>query len=383
MAVGTFNDARSLYLHVPFCRHRCGYCNFTLIAGRDDLVDRYLDALEQEIGRWPGTFELDTLFLGGGTPSYLNPNQLERLGQMIRRRFDLSAEIEFTAECNPNDLHPATVEALDQIGVNRLSLGIQSFDDQKLRFLERTHRATDAIGAIRLARQSFDNLSVDLIFACQGELPSDWERDLETALEQQPDHLSVYELTYEKGTQFWNRLNRGELEQVEEDRRAELYQGAIDRLTSAGLEHYEISSFCRSGYRCRHNQVYWRGEPFLAAGPGASRFVGGTRQTNHRSTTQYLKLIESGRSPVAESEEVDPLGLARDLIAFGLRLLDGFPLELFRRATGQELVDFLGARGEWLLAEGLIFIDGETCRLTERGLLVYDSIAEQIYRLQE
>ena len=382
MAVGTLDQARALYLHVPFCRHRCGYCNFTLIAGRDDLVDRYLSALEREMDDWPRAIQLDTLFLGGGTPSHLSPTQLRRLGKIIRDRFELSPSLEFTAECNPNDLQPDTVEALCQIGVNRLSLGIQSFDDRKLNFLERTHQRSDAIDAIRSARQAINNLSIDLIFACPGESRSDWEADLETALAQQPDHLSVYELTYEKGTRFWNRLNRGELQQLDEDLRAALYQQAIDQLTAAGLEQYEISSFSRPGYRCRHNHVYWRGAPFLAAGPGASRFVGGVRQTNHRSTTQYLKLIEAGESPIAESEQVEPLGMAQDLIAFGLRLLDGIPLELFRHKTGAELVDFLGATGEWLSAEGLISIDQETCRLTERGVLVYDSIAEHVYRLQ-
>lgn len=381
MAIGTFNQARSLYVHIPFCQHRCGYCNFTLVAGRDDLVDRYLDALESEISRWSGSFELDTLFLGGGTPSHLRPHQLERLGQIIRGRFELSSELEYTAECNPNDLRTPVVEALCDMGVNRLSLGIQSFDDGKLEFLERTHNRGDAIGAIQLARQSFNDVSFDLIFACQDESETEWRTDLETALAQHPDHISVYELTYEKGTRFWNRLNRAELTRVDEDTRAALYQQAIDELASSGFEHYEISSFCRPGYRCRHNQVYWCGKPFLAAGPGASRFMDGVRETNHRSTTRYLQLIESGKSPVAESEVLDQRGLAKDLVAFGLRMLDGISLESFRRSTGQDLIDFLGPTGEMLCEQSLISFRRGTCQLTGRGVLLYDSIAMQIYRL--
>ena len=380
-SVGTFNRARSLYVHVPFCRHRCGYCNFTLVAGRDDLISRYLDALELEINRWTGLIELDTLFLGGGTPSHLSPGQLGRLRQILYDRFEFSANLEFTAECNPNDLQSPVVEALCELGVNRLSLGIQSFQSEKLKFLERTHGRKQALDAIELARQEFHSVSVDLIFGCPDESKEDWGIDLETALECSPNHLSVYELTYEKGTRFWSRLNRGELHQLREETRADLYQQCLQMLTSAGWEHYEISSFCRFGHRCLHNLVYWSGQPFLAAGPGASRFVKGVRETNHRSTTRYLELVEAGKTPVAESEVLEANGLAKDLIVFGLRRLEGVRLNDFEQATGVSLSSFLGELADMLCDQGLLFINHDVCRLTDAGLMVYDSIAIKIYEI--
>ncbi|MCH2178230.1 MAG: radical SAM family heme chaperone HemW [Mariniblastus sp.] len=381
MVAGNPKPPRSLYVHVPFCHHRCGYCNFALIADRADLVDRYLDALEFEVNQWVGEFELDTLFLGGGTPSYLSSRQWLRLAEVLFQRFAFSGDFEFTAECNPNDLQKGRLDAMLEAGVNRLSLGVQSFDDRKLKFLERTHTRADAIDSIQRAKVLLDKVSIDLIFACPDEWDDTWQSDLDTAVSLQIDHVSTYELTYEKGTRFWNRLNRGELLLVPADHRAKLYECAINTLTAAGWEQYEVSSFAKPEHRCRHNQVYWNGDSFLAAGPGASRFLGGVRETNHRSTTRYMQLLEANQSPVAEGEALDARSLAKDRIAFGLRLLDGVKLGPFREMTGFDLIDFLGDLGVIWRSERLLTINRDVCQLTPQGVMVYDAIASEIYAL--
>lgn len=255
---------RSAYIHIPFCRHRCGYCNFTLVADRDYLVDRFLDAIEQEIGWLEERFELDTLFLGGGTPSHLSPANLSRLRAIVDSRFTLDPNAEVSAECNPNDLSKEKSHALADFGINRVSLGVQSLNMEKLQRLERDHDGEDVCAAVNQAQRFADSVSLDLIFAVHGESLGDWQRDVQAALALAPDHLSTYELTYEKGTQFWNRRSRGELSLADEDLRADMYMAAADMIEQAGLEAYEISSFAKPGHLCRHNESYWTGLPFFA-----------------------------------------------------------------------------------------------------------------------
>ncbi len=243
----TARAGRSLYVHVPFCRHRCGYCNFTLVAGREDLIDRFLNAIEREMHWLQGKHEVSTVFLGGGTPSHLNRNQLLRLSQVIRSRFEFSDECEFSVECNPNDLDDTRADAFSEMGVNRISLGAQSFDWEKLQILERSHTADDIRAAVALARKFARSVSLDLIFAAPGETHEGWVADLEQAVALSPDHISTYELTYEKGTSFWARRLKGQLEQADEERRADMYLAAIELLDRSGLQHYEISSFAAGG----------------------------------------------------------------------------------------------------------------------------------------
>ena len=214
----------SLYVHVPFCRHRCGYCNFSLVAGRDYLVERFLKALETEIGWLEKSWTIDTLFLGGGTPSHLKEPDFLRLFEAIESRFSFSAGAEITAECNPSDISADKVEMFSRCGINRISLGVQSLDAGKLKRLERDHDARQVEAAVDLIRQRIDNLSMDLIFATPEETMELWQHDVEAALKLRPDHLSTYELTYEKGTQFWNRMNRSELVQADEDLCASMYE---------------------------------------------------------------------------------------------------------------------------------------------------------------
>lgn len=376
---------RSAYVHIPFCRHRCGYCNFSLVAGRDPLIDRFLHSLELEFQlRFTETrasenpIPLDTLFFGGGTPSHLNEEQLSRLGALMARYFQLATGAEVTAECNPSDIDDAKVAALASLGVNRISLGAQSMNNDKLKRLERDHSGDQVRRAVEIARRRIDNISLDLIFAAPSETLDFWKQDLHAAMSLQPQHFSTYELTFEKGTQFWNRLQRGSLSVSEEDLRADMYEFAIGSLENAGWQQYELSSFAKPGYACRHNQIYWSGEPYFAFGPGASRFINGVRETNHSSTMQYMKLLENGSSPTAHVEKLDGLESSREQLVVGLRRRVGVSLQAFHQRTGNTVEEALGSVAAELIEHGLIVIEDDHCRLTQRGIMVSDGIASRI-----
>ncbi len=369
-----FPPPRAAYVHVPFCRHRCGYCNFTVVAGRDDLVEPFLAALATELS-WLGSPQtVDTLYFGGGTPTHLAAAALRKLCDLALEWHPLAQGYEWTVEANPGDLDLERIAVLAEAGVNRISLGCQSFHSAKLKLLERDHTAQDIEQSVLLCRNAGLQVSLDLIFGAPGESLDDWLRDLRQALELEPDHLSTYGLTFERGTQFWNRLQRGELRGVGEAIEREMYLATIDTLVAAGLEHYEVSNFARPGCRSRHNETYWSGRGYFAAGPGASRYVDGIRQTNHRSTTTYLRRIEQGKSPVAEEECLDAEASAREALVFGLRRLEGIDRQEFSGRTGWKIDQLIAVPLRQLVAGGFLSDDGKRIRLTRNGLLVSDSI---------
>jgi oxygen-independent coproporphyrinogen-3 oxidase len=372
---------RAAYVHVPFCRHRCGYCNFTLVAGRDDLIEAYLDALAVELSALGAPREVDTIFLGGGTPTHLSPPQLRRLLDLVRRWFPTAAGHEFSVEANPRDLDEAETMGAERLhvlttgGVTRVSLGAQSFEPAKLRLLERDHDAATIRRAAEAVRRRGLQVSLDLIFGTPGETNEAWQRDLDAAVELGPDHLSTYGLTFEKGTAFWTRRNRGELQSLDEERERALYLATIDRLTATGFEHYEVSNFARPGRRCRHNEVYWAARGYYAAGPGAARYVEGRRESNHRSTTTWLAKIRQGQSPVDEAETLSPEHRAREALVLGLRqLVDGIEPRSFAEEFGYDPRTLGGDELTRLIATGMIDDRDGRLRLTREGLLIADWI---------
>ena len=368
----------SLYIHVPFCRHRCGYCNFALIANRDDLIDRYLAALKIEMDCFELFEQVSTIFLGGGTPSHLSGDQLTKLFEIIHARFNVANDAEVTIECNPSDVDAERASLFGSLGVNRISLGVQSVNSEKLQLLERDHRIEKIREAVELARQVTENVSLDMIFGTPGESVASWLSDLRVAIELQPAHMSTYELTIEKGTQFWNRNNRGTLDRPDEDVLAEMYERTLESLDEQGFQQYEISSFAKPGHECKHNVTYWNGQPYLAFGPGAARFYNATREQNHRSTTTYLKLVETAKSAVVERETLDRNSLALDRVVFGLRQIAGFSRADFERDFDTDPQRLLGDIGSMLASGELIEWNVEDCRLTRQGILMYDSIVDQI-----
>jgi oxygen-independent coproporphyrinogen-3 oxidase len=368
---------RAVYIHVPFCRHRCGYCNFSVVAGRDDLVARFLDAIDCELAPLDCP-SIDTVFIGGGTPTHLSNDQLQRLLDLIRARFDLVDSVEWTVEANPEDIDDRVLAILRNAGVNRLSLGVQSFDDQKLNRFERGHSGDEAVAVIEQVAAQIPNLSIDLIFGCPGESLRVWQSDLDTALALPISHLSTYSLTFEKGTSFWNRRRRGQLTPVTESLEVEMFNLTRQKIVSQGMPQYEISSFARPGMRCRHNIVYWEGRGWFAAGPGAARFVGGRREVNHRSTTTYLKRIESGICPTAERDVISPEEHARERAAFGIRMIDGIDLSAISADTGVDLKACIGAEIERFIQSGWLTESAGRVQLTEQGVLFADAVARDL-----
>lgn len=369
-----FARPRHAYVHVPFCRHRCGYCDFTLVAGRDDLVDRYLAALAVELDRLPGPLDLDTLYLGGGTPSHLGPVGLRRLFALMRERLRVASDAELTLEANPLDVTEPFLEAAVECGVNRVSLGAQSFDPATLRALDRDHAPADVHGAVGLLLDAGLTVSVDLMTAAPGQTLADVGRDLTAAVGLGVQHVSVYCLTWEKGTAFEAARRRGDLAPVPEHLERAMFEAAIDRLEAAGFEHYEVSNFARPGFRCRHNEAYWDCRPWEAFGPGAARFDGRTRITNHRSTTAWISRTLAGEDAGGDVDAMNPEQAARERIVVGLRRRDGISRVAFRAASGF-LLDALiaGPLRRWL-ESGLATDDGDRVRLTRAGLLVSDGL---------
>ncbi len=365
---------RAAYVHVPFCRHRCGYCNFTVVAGRDDLFEDYLRAIEIELHGLGQPQPVDTLFCGGGTPTHLTPELLRRFFSLLAQWFPLDPGGEFSVEANPEDIFQEKVDVLCTSGVNRVSLGVQSLSEHKLKVLQRAHDADDVLRCFELLQERVDSLAVDLIFGAPSESVASWEHDLASTIRLAPNHVSTYGLTYERGTQFYAQRQKSTIVPVHEDVECEMYELAIDQLTGAGFEHYEVSNFARPGARCRHNENYWLGGAFHGIGPGAASYIAGQRQMNHRNTTTYLRRVLSGKSPVTEKESLQAEDRARERLIFGLRRMDGVDRDQFRVSTGFDLVPLMGANLEPLLNEELLYWSGTALRLTRKGLLVSDSI---------
>ncbi len=345
------------------------------MADRDDLIERYLKAIELELCRLDCP-AIDTLFVGGGTPTHFDAEQLRKFLRIVRESFELSESCEWSMEANPEDIAADKVAMLHDHGVNRISLGVQSFNADKLRILERGHSPEDAVSAVQEVADWIENVSIDLIFAAPGETLSDWQHDLEVAAGLPLQHVSTYALTFEKGTSFWSRRARGDLASAGENCEVEMYQAARQALCGAGFQHYEISSFAREGLQCQHNLAYWEGRGWYAVGPGAARFVGGQREVNHRSTTTYLRRMESAESPTAEQEAITREQYARERAAFGVRMIGGIDLEVLEYETGVSLRTVCRDAITRSLDEGLLLKPAPSwIKLSERGILFADTVA--------
>jgi oxygen-independent coproporphyrinogen-3 oxidase len=374
---------RHAYVHVPFCRHRCGYCDFTLVAGRDDLVDRYFAALGRELERIrrvaaseheSACLDLDTLYLGGGTPSHLGPAGLRRLFAILHDRLRPTSDAEVSLEANPLDVTAEFVAAARDCGVTRVSLGGQSLDAATLRALDRDHEPDDVRRAVGLLQGAGLAVSLDLMTAAPGQSLPAVEADLAAAVALGPEHVSVYCLTWEQGTAFAAARRRGELAEVPEDLERAMFEAAIDRLEAAGYEHYEVSNFARPGRRCRHNEAYWDCRPWEAVGPGAARFDGRTRITNHRSTTTWMTRALAGEDCSGDVDAMSIEDAARERLVVGLRRRDGVDRAAFRAASGCDLDAVAGPAVARWVAAGLATDLGPHIRLTRAGLLVSDTL---------
>ncbi len=364
----------SAYIHVPFCRHRCGYCDFSLVAGRDDLIDRYFQALARELSRVEQRLMLDTLYFGGGTPSHLGPDGIRQLFAILADAMVTNAGAEVSLEANPLDVTIDFVAAARDCGVNRVSLGGQSLDAATLASLDRDHVPDDVRRAVDRLLSAACTVSVDLMIAAPGQSLAAVERDLEAVKSLGVQHVSVYCLTWEKGTNFDSLRQKGMLHRAEESVECDMFEATIDRLEAAGFEHYEVSNFARAGFRCRHNEAYWDCRPWEAFGPGAARFDGRTRITNHRSTQAWMTRVLSGEDFTGDCDAMTQEQAARERVVVGLRRRDGVDREAFEQSSGFSLDAVAGGAVRRWVAGGLAQDNGQRVQLTRKGLLVSDAL---------
>ncbi len=364
-----------LYIHIPFCRRKCAYCDFVSYAGREALFALYVDAAHREMTlcceSW-NDVRFTTLYIGGGTPTVLSPAALGGLIDAARRLGGLGADAEITVEANPGTLDAAALSLLRQAGVNRLSLGAQSFDPAMLCLLGRIHTADQIGQAVQMAREAgLNNLNLDLMFGLPAQSPEAWQADVHAALRLDVPHLSLYALTLEDGTPLQRRIAAGELPQPDDDLAADMYEWAEETLERAGYEHYEISNWARPGHACQHNLIYWRNRPYLGLGTAAHSWWGGRRWANVTDPQAYIAALQDGQRPVAASEDIDVRSEMGETMMMGLRLVqEGVSAAAFDRRFGIGLYQVYGREIAELMDEGLLEQVGDSVRLSWRGHLL-------------
>lgn len=363
-----------VYLHIPFCKSRCSYCDFATDVFRDSAsVERYMDALCGEIsGSTSEAIIADTVYFGGGTPSLLSAKQVGRVLEVVRAEFDLADDAEITMEMNPATVTAESLAAYRDLGVNRASFGVQTFNDRDLKLLARGHDADDARETFRLLREAgFTNISFDLIAGLPGQMLEDWERNLDEALAMGPEHLSLYLLEIHEGTPLAEQLRSGRRPMPDEDAAAEMYEMLLDRTAVAGMPQYEISNFARPGFESRHNTKYWRLDPVYGFGVSAHSFDGFERYSNERDTAAYVKRIEESSIAEATRERIDA---ASEFVFLGLRLTRGLDLAEYRERFGDDLCVTAAEKLDRLTKAGLIIVEGDKLRLTRKGKLFSNNV---------
>ncbi len=388
-----------LYIHIPFCKSRCIYCDFysTTFEGRKD---DYVDALIAEIKlrkvaphilkteethqtSASSAKELDisaipwqTIYIGGGTPSRLNERQLTRLFDNI----DYSRAREITMECNPDDITPEYAEMLSSLPVNRVSMGIQTFSDERLRFLHRRHNAQQAATAVNLLRQvGISNISLDLMYGFPGETLDEWQSDIDHLLALRPEHISAYALMYEEGTPLFGMLEKGEISEIDDEQSRAMYEFLMDKTAAAGFEHYEISNFARPGFRSLHNSSYWNDTPYLGIGAAAHSYDGTVRSWNTDNIENYIATIKQGELP-SESEILTKEDKYNDSVMLSLRTCEGIDIKRFEERFGASATSELLAKTQRFIGDSLITkTESDTLRLTRDGLFVSDMIIRELF----
>ncbi|MCA1557397.1 MAG: radical SAM family heme chaperone HemW, partial [Acidobacteria bacterium] len=369
-----------IYIHIPFCRARCSYCDFATGTYSGPLAERYVRALAREIRAFPSleneATEADTVYFGGGTPSLLSPAQVEAILEAVKERFNVSAVAEVTMEMNPGTLSPEVLHEFRRLGITRASFGAQTFDDKELRQLGRTHTAEDVRLTIKLLREAgFDNVSFDLIAGLPRQTVEAWARNLDEALALRPKHLSFYLLEVHEGTPLAEQIRQGRVPVPDDDVAAEMYRLMLDRASAVGYEHYEISNLSLPGFESRHNSKYWLHHPVYGFGCSAHSFDGTRRRwSNERDALRYTQLIEEGRTPLVENFELSRRDVEAEAVFLGLRLLRGINLQEHSARFG---VDLRAEKADDLarLSEaGLIELTGDLLKLTRTGALFSNEV---------
>jgi oxygen-independent coproporphyrinogen-3 oxidase len=372
-----------IYIHIPFCRRKCHYCDFYSVTDAS-LTKNFAIGIFEETGlasrEFPGFPSADSIFIGGGTPSILPAGEIADIISGIDNEFGIKSGAEITIETNPESLSQEKLRIYKLAGVNRISLGVQSFDDSELRFLQRAHDSQAARQAVEnIISEGFENFNIDLIFGVPGQTPESWRRTIEIALEYAPSHISAYGLIFEPGTPLFEDLRQNRISEYDTDKEADLYKHLISKLLADGFEHYEISNFARPGFRSRHNLNYWNGGDYLALGPAAHGFVGGIRYANYKDIVRYLAVINKGLLPIAWNESPGKNESIEEFVMLNLRQgrlsLDELSKK-FDLKIGNGLLNIINA----LKNDKKINFIKHKIHLTPEGLLISDEIAVWILR---
>lgn len=365
-------EKTSLYIHIPFCKAKCHYCDFASYPGMEALMEPYFHELNQEIalyGQQYSTPSIQTMFIGGGTPSYVPSEYIQGLLEKVYESFSIEEDAEITIEANPGTLTPQKLDMYRSCGINRLSMGVQAWQNDLLSVLGRIHTIEEFLQNFHEARKAgFDNINIDLMFALPGQTLSHWEQTLTSVVELHPEHISCYSLTIEEETPFGKWYASGRLQKTSDMLDREMYHRAIALLRHAGYFHYEISNFSRPRYECKHNKVYWNCDSYIGIGAGAHSYIDGIRYANPADLQQYLSVLNKGILPREELERVDRQEAMKEHMIMGLRLIQGISFDEFARKFGQDVRQVFPKQLKKLLHQGLLEQDSQGIRLTCRGL---------------
>lgn len=376
---------RGMYIHIPFCHQICHYCDFNKVFFKNQPVDEYIESMGQELAimRQEGISfkEVETVFLGGGTPTSLSEKQLERLLEIIHEYVDVSSLKEFSTEANPDELTYGKLIVLKNGGVDRLSIGVQSFDADLLKKIGRTHSPDDAARVVGEARKAgFDNLSIDLIYGLPGQTVAQWQDTLDKALALDLPHYSGYSLIVEPKTVFYNLMNKGKLPLPGEDIETEMFTMLIEQMESKGRMRYEISNFATPGHESIHNLIYWENATYAGVGAGAHGYVGGIRYSNIGPIAKYMEKAALGERPVQQTHVVTAIEAMEEEMFLGLRKSNGVSISLFQEKFGQSLEEVYGETLDSLIKDGLVERLGDAVKLTHRGVYRGNDVFQQFLK---
>ena len=367
-----------LYLHIPYCLHKCGYCDFNSHPENQVESVHYVEALLKELKFYSTTlksYNVPTVFMGGGTPTILPPSQLKKILDTVRQGFNLTSDCEITIEANPATIKLETLQEIHAAGYNRISIGVQSFDEKELQLLERVHNEEEIHSTVHRARSAnFENLSMDLMFALPDQSIEKWQSHLKQATAKNPDHLSTYNLTIEPATAFFKLQEKGKLCLPHEDIQLEMYKTTIQVLEDAGYSQYEISNFSKPGMESQHNINYWNNGEYLGVGAGASSYLNGERSKNINLPSIYIRKIETKASAVDTRERLEPLQAMGETLMLGLRLLKGVSIDVFENRFQVSFQKVYGKAVESLLNQELITFNQNRIALSRKGLFLADSV---------
>ncbi len=369
----------ALYIHIPFCAQKCRYCDFNSFVSESTFIDKYLTALEKEIVGLKGQYVFNTVYIGGGTPSILTELQLEKLlRSVLNNAIPVSETYEYTVEANPGTMNIDKAKVLKEYGVNRISMGVQSFQDRQLKLLGRIHSGDDARKTFDLLRNTgFKNINIDLIFGCSNQSHADWEEDLKTVIELNPEHISTYSLTYEEGTPLTRDLDNKIICKLDEDAELEMYKTTIRSLMRHDYHHYEISNFSRDGFQCAHNLNYWQNMGYVGVGAGAYSFINGIRSANEKDVLKYIEGIHENKSIKTFHECLGQDQRAAETIIMALRLRQGISNADFYERFGYTIEEQFSEQIDRFRRDGFITYDNKRLKITQKGLYIADTIMSE------